>query len=190
VPESTPSAIGRITLDAKPAGERRTGNPCAPFDRAGAGDGLDEVPRQPSTLLRNLERKTPKHALAEVRDDFHRIVYAASGEAARAAVTAFERKWAKRCPGMVRSLQEGGAELLTFFDFPRAQWKVLRTTNVIERLNGEFRRRVKTQSALPSEDTAVVLLFSLVASGQIRLRRIDGWRKIAAVIRQRARVAA
>jgi putative transposase len=140
--------------------------------------------------LRNLERKAPKHALAEVRDDFHRIVYAASGEAARAAVTAFERKWTKRCPGAVRSLQEGGAELLTFFDFPRAQWKVLRTTNVIERLNGEFRRRVKTQSALPSEDTAVVLLFSLVASGQIRLRRIDGWRKIAAVIRQRARAAA
>jgi putative transposase len=139
---------------------------------------------------RNLERKAPKHAVAELRDDFHRIVYAASGDAARAEVTAFERKWTKRCPGVVRSLQEGGAELLTFFTFPRAQWKTLRTTNVIERLNGEFRRRVKTQSALPSADTAVVSLFSLVASGQIRLRRIDGWRKIATVLRQRARVAA
>ena len=140
--------------------------------------------------LRNLERKVPKHALAEVRDDFHRIVYATSGELARAAATGFDKKWATRCPGAVRSLQEAGDELLTFFTFPRAQWKTLRTTNVIERLNGEFRRRVKTQSALPSEDTAVVLLFSLVASGQIRLRRIDGWRKIAAVLRQRARVAA
>jgi len=38
-PESRPSAIGRITLDAKLAGERRTGNPYAPFERAGAGDG-------------------------------------------------------------------------------------------------------------------------------------------------------
>ena len=140
--------------------------------------------------LRNLERKAPKHALVELRDDFHRIVYAASGEAARASFTAFERKWTKRCPGVVRSLQEGGPELLTFFTFPRAQWKALRTTNVIERLNGEFRRRVKTQSALPSEDTAVVLLFSLVASGQISLRRIDGWRKIAAVLHQRAQTAA
>ena len=45
--------------------------------------------------LRNLERKAPKHALAELRD-FHRIVYAAGLEAARAAWTAFERKWAKR----------------------------------------------------------------------------------------------
>ncbi len=73
------------------------------------------------------------------------------------------------------SLREGGDELLTFFRFPKAQWKTLRTTNVIERLHEEFRRRVKTQGSLPSEDAAVVLLFSLVTSGQIRLRRIDGW---------------
>ena len=68
---------------------------------------------------------------------------------------------------------EGGDELLTFFTFPKAQWKTLRTTNTIERLHEEFRRRVKTQGSLPSEDAAVVLLFSLVASGQIRLRRIE-----------------
>ena len=132
----------------------------------------------------NLERKAPKHALADIRDDFHRIVYAASADAARAAFTAFERTWAKRCQGVVTSLQEGGEELLTFFTFPRAQWRTLRTTNTIERLHEEFRRRVKTQGSLPSEDAAIVLLFSLVASGQIRLRKIDGWRKIATVLHQ------
>ncbi len=140
--------------------------------------------------LRNLERKAPKHARAEIREDFHRIVYAASAEAARTAAGAFERKWEKRCPGVVRSLREGGEELFTFFSFPKVQWKTLRTTNVIERLNEEFRRRVKTQGALPTEDSAVVLLFSLVASGQIKLRKVDGWRKIAAVIRQRMQPAA
>ena len=140
--------------------------------------------------LRNLERKAPKHALDELREDFHRIVYAASAEAGHTAYRAFERTWTKRCPGVVRSLQEGGAELLTFFTFPKAQWKTLRTTNVIERLNGEFRRRVKTQGSLPTEDAALILLFSLVASGQIQLRRIDGWRKIPAVLRQRPPVAA
>ena len=133
--------------------------------------------------LRNLERKAPKHALAEIRDDFHRIVYAASLEAARGAWTAFERSWGKRCPGVVTSLREGGDELLTFLTFPKTQWKTLRTTNTIERLHEEFRRRVKTQGSLPTEDAALVLLFSLVASGQIKLRRIDGWRKIAAVLR-------
>src|SRR5439155_798187 len=113
--------------------------------------------------LRNLERKAPKHALAEIRDDFHRIVYAANADTARMAYGAFERTWAKRCPGVVTSLREGGDELLTFFTFPKAQWKTLRTTNVIERLHEEFRRRVKTQGSLPTEDAALVLLCGLVA---------------------------
>jgi transposase-like protein len=140
--------------------------------------------------LRNLARKAPQHALAEIRDDFHRIVYAANADAARTAYAAFERAWTKRCPGVVTSLREGGDELLTFFRFPKAQWKTLRTTNTIERLHEEFRRRVKTQGSLPNEDAAIVLLFSLVASGQIKLRRIDGWRKIAAVLSQHTAVAA
>jgi len=141
--------------------------------------------------LRNLERKAPKHALAEIRDDFHRIVYAANADAACTAYTAFERTWAKRRSGVVTSLREGGDELLTFFRFPKAQWKTLRTTNTIERLHEEFRRRrVKTQGSLPSADAALVLLFSLVASGQIKLRRIDGWRKIATVLSQHPTVAA
>ena len=101
-----------------------------------------------------------------------------------------ERTWAKRCPGVVTSLREGGDELLTFFRFPKAQWKTLRTTDVIERLHEEFRRRLKTQGSLPSEDAALVLLFSLVASRQIKLRRIDGWRNIAAVVSQHPGVAA
>ena len=88
------------------------------------------------------------------------------------------------------SVFQGADELLTFFTFPKAQWKTLRTTNTIERLHEEFRRRVKTQGSLPSEDAAVVLLFSLVASGQIRLRRIDGWQKIATVLRQETTRAA
>ena len=91
---------------------------------------------------------------------------------------------------MVTSLREGGEELLTFFRFPKEQWKTLRTTNTIERLHEEFRRRVKTQSSLPTEDSAVVLLFSLVASGQIRLRRVDGSQKIATVLSQNTSVAA
>ena len=61
--------------------------------------------------------------------------------------------------------------------------------DTIERFHEEFRRRVKTQGSLPSEDAAVVLLFSLVASGQIRLRKIDGWKKIAAVLSQHTSVA-
>jgi len=57
----------------------------------------------------------------------------------------------------------------------RAQWKTLRTTNSIERVNEEFRRRVKAQGALPSEAAAVTLLFGLVATGQVVLRKLHGY---------------
>jgi hypothetical protein len=63
-------------------------------------------------------------------------------------------------------------------------------TNVIERPNEEFRRRVKTRGALPTEEAALVLLFGLVISGQIRLRRLDGWRQIPAILRTRRESAA
>ena len=69
--------------------------------------------------LRNLERKAPKHALLEIRDDFHRIVYAASAEAAHTAYVAFERTWGKRCPGVVTSLRESGDELSRSSAFPK-----------------------------------------------------------------------
>jgi hypothetical protein len=49
---------------------------------------------------------------------------------------------------------------------------------------------VKTQGSLPSEDAALLLLYSLVATGQITLRKIDGYEKIAAIIRARVTPAA
>jgi len=140
--------------------------------------------------LRNLVRKAPEHAREEITDDFHRIVYAASEVAARAAYVAFTSRWKSRCPGVVRSLEEAGDELLTMYRFPKQQWKTIRTTNVIERLNGEFRRRVKTQGSLPSEDSALILLFSLVATGQIKLRKLDGYKRLAGVINTQLKNAA
>ncbi|MGO9059519.1 MAG: transposase, partial [Candidatus Binataceae bacterium] len=65
-----------------------------------------------------------------------------------------------------------------FTTFPISQWKALRTTNALERINEEFRRRTKTQASLPSEDAVLLLLFGLLRSGQVTLRRLVGWRDI------------
>ena len=64
--------------------------------------------------LRNLERKVFKHVLDEFPADFHRIVYAGSADAARAAWTAFERAWRKWCPGVVKGLRKGVRGALAF----------------------------------------------------------------------------
>lgn len=56
-----------------------------------------------------------------------------------------------------------------------AQWKCARTINAIERLNEELRRRIKTQTVLPCAETVPMLLWTLMAWGQIQMRKIDGW---------------
>lgn len=136
------------------------------------------VQRCATHKLRNIERHAPKHALEEVRADYHRITEADLYASAQAAYRAFIAKWSKRAPKVAESLTEAGEELLTFYRFPRSQWKSLRTTNAIERLNEEFRRRVKTQGSLPNAQAAELLLFGMVISGQIRMRRVDGWRHL------------
>jgi len=73
--------------------------------------------------LRNVLRKVPQHAHEEIADDFHRIVYASGLDAAESARDAFVKKWSKRCPGAVESLNEAGDELLTFYAFPKEQWE-------------------------------------------------------------------
>src|SRR5207244_32723 len=58
-------------------------------------------------------------------------------------------------------------------------WRSVRTTNAIERLHEEFKRRIKTQTVLPSADTAAMLFWALLASGQINMRKVDGWQTLA-----------
>jgi putative transposase len=140
--------------------------------------------------LENLKAHCPSHARAEMKRDYDRIIYAEDGLAARAAYDAFVKKWATLCPAVAKSLQEAGLELLTFYAFPKETWKSIRTTNTIENLNREFRRRTKTQASFSTEAAALTVLYGLVAFGQIQLRKIDGhkqwpsflekeWQKVA-----------
>lgn len=128
--------------------------------------------------LRNLLSHAPKHAHDMIREDFHAIVYAKSKAEAQTAYERMLKTWRKQGDAVATSLEEAGEELLTFFRYPENQWKSLRTTNAIERLNLEFRRRVKTQGSFPNPEAALLVLFGLVASGLVRMRKIDGWREL------------
>src|SRR6266566_2978254 len=84
----------------------------------------------------------------------------------------------KRSPASAR-LSEAGERLFAFTRLPPGQWRSVRTTNAIERLHEEFKRRIKTQTVLPSADTAAMLFWALLASGQINMRKVDGWETLA-----------
>jgi len=139
------------------------------------------VQRCTAHKLRNLEAKAPKRQREELVEDYRRMIYAETATLVEDARKRFVRKWKLQCPAVVECFDEAGDELFTFLRFPRAQWRALRTTNALERINEEFRRRTKTQASLPSQDAVLLLLFGLLRSGQIRLRAIDGWQEMRAV---------
>ncbi len=107
------------------------------------------------------------------------MIYAATPEEIAARRKAFIRKWRLRHRAVGDSLEEAGDRLFTFTRLPPTQWRSARTTNAIERLHEEFKRRIKTQTVLPSADTAAMLFWALLASGQINMRKVDGWQTLA-----------
>jgi len=128
---------------------------------------------------RNLLAHAPERLHDEITADYTDMIYAATPEAIAARRTAFIRKWRLRHRAVADSLEEAGDRLFTFTRLPPTQWRSARTTNAIERLHEEFKRRIKTQTVLPSADTAAMLFWALLASGQINMRKVDGWRTLA-----------
>ncbi len=141
----------------------------------------DGVPVQRCTVHkhRNLLAHAPERLHDEITADYKDMIYAATPEEIMARRKAFIRKWRLKHRAVADSLEEAGERLFAFTRLPPGQWKSARSTNIIERLHEEFKRRIKTQTVLPSADTAAMLFWALLASGQIVLRKIDGWQTMA-----------
>jgi putative transposase len=137
----------------------------------------DEVPVQRCTVHkeRNLLAYAPVHLHGEIKAEFNDMMHAKTADDVLSKRRVFLAKWKLRCRAVADSLAEAGEHLFTFLRYPPEQWRSLRTTNAIERLHEEFKRRIKTQCLLPCAETAAMLFWALLASGQITLRRVDGW---------------
>src|SRR4051812_29029302 len=130
---------------------------------------------------RNLLAHPPKRLYDGITADYTDMIYAATAEEIEERRKAFLRKWRLRHPAVADSLEEAGQALFAFTRLPPSQWKSARTTNAIERLHEEFKRRIKTQAVLPSAATAAMLFWALLASGQITMRKVDGWKTLPKV---------
>jgi len=128
---------------------------------------------------RNLLAHAPERLHEEISNDYRDMIYAATRAEVQGRRKAFIRKWRLKCRAVADSLEEAGDRLFTFTRFPPSQWKSIRTSNAIERLHEEFKRRIKTQTILPCAETAAMLFWALLASGQITMRKVDGWQTLA-----------
>src|SRR5260370_3592037 len=128
---------------------------------------------------RNLFAHAPERLHDEITADYNDMIYAATREEIEGRRKVFIRKWRLKHRAVADSLEEAGERLFAFTRLPPSQWRSVRTTNAIERLHEEFKRRIKTQTVLPSSHTAALVVWALLASRQINMRKIGGWQTLA-----------
>ena len=109
-------------------------------------------------VTRNVLAKVPKKLKKAVADDLRSIFYAFSKDKAMEFFSIFKEKWEKDLPSAVKCLENSIESCLTFFICPEEEWISLRTTNAIERLNKEFKRRTKPMEIVAGENACYTLL--------------------------------
>ena len=110
-----------------------------------------EVQRCQVHVARNVLSKVPIKHKKGVADDLRSIFYASSKDKAMGFFKEFKNKYDNVFPSAVKSLSNSIDSSLTFLKFPKEDWISLRTTNIIERLNKEFKRRTKSMEILAGE---------------------------------------
>ena len=100
------------------------------------------------------------------------IFYQDSREQADQVLAAFCEKYEAVYPSAVACLKRDVEACLTFYAFPKAHWKAIRTTNIIERLFGEVKRRShKIASAFRNEASCLLLFYAVARS--LKFRRLS-----------------
>ena len=83
--------------------------------------------------------------------DLNKVFYAPSESAARVAWFSLKEQWGRLFPSAVQIIERDLDSLLTFLQFDATYWTTLRTTNPIERLNKEFKRRTRAMEVTGGE---------------------------------------
>jgi putative transposase len=110
--------------------------------------------------LRNLENKL-KVSENECLQEAKLIYQADNGKEALKCFNKRQKRRQARAPKAVACLAEDLEELLAFFECPKKHWRRIRTTNVIERLFVEVRRRIRTMCAFTTRTSCERILFAV-----------------------------
>ena len=122
--------------------------------------------------MRNLEAKVPEHLWPDVRSRAKAAYEAPSPEMANALRDDFIAQYARELPAAVQCFGEDFAACTAHLRFPIAHRKVIRTTNLLERLFGEGRRRMKVIANAFGERPVLKLMYAAL------IRATAQWRGI------------
>jgi len=138
-------------------------------DHAGLGAArrmvLGSIPWQRCQfhLQQNAGAYLPKQSMrVEVAAEIRAMFNAADRKTAEELLQAAIRKYARSAPRLSAWLEENLAEGFTVFDFPLEHRKTIRTTNSLERINREIRRRTRVVGIFPNEAACLRLVSALL----------------------------
>lgn len=121
-------------------------------------------------FLRNVLAKVAKSAQAMVAATVRTIFEQDSRAAAQAQLRQVCATLHAKFPTVVELLVAAEEEVLTFYDFPPEHWKKISSTNPLERLNKELKRRSVVVGIFPNRAAVVRLL------GAVLIEQSDEWR--------------
>ena len=121
---------------------------------------LPEVRQQRCTvhLMRNVFTHVPQRHQKRLARELVAVLHAASLDAAKRNLRSFRLRFAKQFPEAVACLERGFADATTYFAFPEKHWMRIRSTNGLERLHGEIKRRTRAIGAFPDRASALRLI--------------------------------
>ena len=112
----------------------------------------------------NILEAVPREAHDEVHKKLKRVFYGATSfEQAKLAFKEFKKEYAKKYPTAITRLETDIEQCFTFYLFPYAHWRRIRTSNKLERVNRELKRRLKVIGRHPSEEGCLALIYHVAA---------------------------
>ncbi len=122
--------------------------------------------------MKNVLGYIPEKQQEKVKPELRAIFYQTNRDKADQEAAAFIARYEQIYPTAVECLKRDLEDCLTFYSFPEKHWKYIRTSNIIERLFEEVKKRShKMAAAFRNEDSCMLMFYAVIRS--LHLRRIS-----------------
>jgi len=113
-------------------------------------------------IMRNILAHIPHRDKAEFAGQLKEIWLAPSAEGAKERAAELCEKYAAKYPKATQTLEDGLEDSLSFYAFPKLDARKIASTNMLERLNEEIRRRTRVVGIFPNPDSYLRLVTTLL----------------------------
>jgi putative transposase len=131
--------------------------------------------------IRNVEDKLPEKHRGTIHPRLVEIMHAESRAQAERLIEKLARELSRQYPKAAACLRDDVERMTAYYAFPKAHWKHLRTTNIIESNFDVVRSRTNVCKRIRQPESATYLVWALLVRRKTRWRRFNGYALLAQV---------